>query len=139
MILRRPYDDAVDDRNRIARELADQMPEHREELIVLLQRRRHADQAQQHLAGPMLGDPVFSGVQNEIRSALHSVVNTGSSVYNTLASVGITSQSDGTLSLNKFKLQTALSTAPTAVSSLFSSTNGVAAIHLPVRLGWIAP
>jgi len=78
-------------------------------------------------AGPMLGDPAFTGIQNEIRSALHSVVNTGSDTYNTLASVGITTNADGTLSLSKFKLQTALSAAPAAVSSLFSSTNGVAA------------
>jgi len=78
-------------------------------------------------AGPMLGDPVLTGIQNEIRQALHGVVNTGSSIYNSLASVGITTQSDGSLKLDAFKLQTALATAPTAVSSLFSSANGVAA------------
>ena len=78
-------------------------------------------------AGPMLGDPVLSGVQNEIRSTLYSVVNTGSSTYNSLASVGITTNSDGTLTLNTSKLQTALATAPTAVSTLFSGSNGVAA------------
>ncbi|MBV8806353.1 MAG: flagellar filament capping protein FliD [Sinobacteraceae bacterium] len=78
-------------------------------------------------AGPMLGDATLSGVQNDIRSALYGIVNTGSSVYNTLASVGITTKPDGTLSLNTSQLQTALSTAPSAVSALFSSTNGVAA------------
>ena len=78
-------------------------------------------------AGPMLGDAVLQGVQNEIRSTLYGLVNTGSSTYNSLASVGITTNSDGTLTLNKTKLGTALATAPTAVSSLFSSTNGVAA------------
>jgi len=78
-------------------------------------------------AGPMLGDPVLSGVENDIRKALHSLVNTGSSTYNSLASVGIVSKSDGTLSLDQFKLQTALSSAPTAVSALFSGTTGVAA------------
>jgi flagellar hook-associated protein 2 len=78
-------------------------------------------------AGPMLGDPVFMGIQNEIRSSLYSVVNTGSTTYNSLASIGITTNSNGTLSLNNATLQTALSSAPTAVSSLFSSANGVAA------------
>jgi flagellar hook-associated protein 2 len=78
-------------------------------------------------AGPMLGDSVLTGIQNEIRSALHSVVNTGSSTYSSLASVGITTKSDGSLSLDTTKLQTALATAPAAVSSLFSSANGVAA------------
>src|SRR5262249_4216506 len=78
-------------------------------------------------AGAMLGDPVLSGIQNEIRSTLYGVVNTGSSVYNSLASVGVTTKSDGTLNLDKTKLQTALATAPSAVSTLFSGTNGVAA------------
>jgi flagellar hook-associated protein 2 len=77
-------------------------------------------------AGPMLGDALLSGIQNEIRSKLYSIVNTGSSTYNSLASVGITTNSDGTLSLNSNKLQNALSAAPSAVSTLFSSTNGVA-------------
>jgi flagellar hook-associated protein 2 len=78
-------------------------------------------------AGPMLGDPVLSGIQNEIKSALYGLVNTGSSTYNSLASVGITTNSDGTLSFNATTFQTALTAAPSAVSSLFSSTNGVAA------------
>ncbi len=78
-------------------------------------------------AGPMLGDAVLSGIQNELRSSLYGLVNTGSSTYSSLASVGITTKSDGTLTLDKTKFQTALATAPTAVSSLFSSTNGVAA------------
>jgi flagellar hook-associated protein 2 len=78
-------------------------------------------------AGPMLGDAVLSGIQNELRSTLYGLVNTGSSTYSSLASVGITTNSDGSLTLSKTKLQTALTTAPTAVSSLFSGTNGVAA------------
>lgn len=78
-------------------------------------------------AGPLLGDALLSGIQNEVRSALYSVVNTGSSTYNSLASVGITTNSDGTLNLNQSTLQTALATAPAAVSALFSGTNGVAA------------
>jgi flagellar hook-associated protein 2 len=84
-------------------------------------------------AGPMLGDAVLSGMQNEIRSTLYSVVNTGSSTYNSLASVGITTNSDGSLNLNKSKLQTALATAPAAVSTLFSGTNGIAA-NLKTRI-----
>lgn len=78
-------------------------------------------------AGPMLGDAVLSGIQNELRSALYGLVNTGSPSYNSLASVGITTNSDGSLTLNKIKLGTALATAPSAVSKLFSGSNGVAA------------
>jgi flagellar hook-associated protein 2 len=77
-------------------------------------------------AGPMLGDTLLSGVKNEIRTALYGVVNTGSSTYSSLASVGITTNTDGTLSLNGTRLQTALSSAPSAVSALFSSAGGVA-------------
>jgi flagellar hook-associated protein 2 len=78
-------------------------------------------------AGPMLGDSTLQGVQNDIRSALYSLVNTGSSTYNSLASVGITTNKDGSLSFDKTKFQTALASAPTAVTQLFAGSKGVAA------------
>jgi flagellar hook-associated protein 2 len=77
-------------------------------------------------AGPMLGDTLLSGVQSQIGSVLHGLVSTASSTYNSLASVGITTNSDGTLSLNSSTLQTALSTNFTAVSQLFSGSSGIA-------------
>ncbi|HTY92882.1 MAG TPA: flagellar filament capping protein FliD [Steroidobacteraceae bacterium] len=77
-------------------------------------------------AGPMMGDALLSGIQNQIRSALYSVVNSGSGIYNSLASVGITSNADGTLKLNSTTLQNALASAPAAVSALFSGSGGVA-------------
>jgi flagellar hook-associated protein 2 len=77
-------------------------------------------------AGPMMGNAVLTGMQNQIQDALYSVVNTGSSTYNTLASIGITTNSDGSLSLNTATLQSALGTNFSAVSQLFSSTSGVA-------------
>jgi flagellar hook-associated protein 2 len=77
-------------------------------------------------AGPMMGDPLLTNVQGQIRHALYSIVNTGSSTYNTLASVGVTSNSDGTLSLDESKLSTALATNLSAVGQLFSGANGVA-------------
>ncbi len=78
-------------------------------------------------AGPMLGNPVLTGTQSQLRAALNSIVNTGSPTYNTLASVGITSNGDGTLSLDTATLSSALSTNFNAVSQLFSATGGVAA------------
>jgi flagellar hook-associated protein 2 len=77
-------------------------------------------------AGPMMGNAVLTGVQNEIQRALYSVVNTGSSAYNTLASIGITTKGDGSLSLNSATLSAALGTNFSAVSQLFSGTSGVA-------------
>jgi flagellar hook-associated protein 2 len=77
-------------------------------------------------AGPMMGDAALSGIQNQIQDALYSIVNTGSSTYNTLASIGITTQADGSLSLNSSTLTNALNSNFSAVSQLFSSTTGVA-------------
>ena len=77
-------------------------------------------------AGPMMGNALLSGLENQVQSALYSVVNTGSTTYNTLASVGITTNSDGSLSLNSVTLSNALSTNFSAVSQLFSGSSGVA-------------
>lgn len=77
-------------------------------------------------AGPMMGDALLSGVQSEVRSALYAIVNTGSSTYDSLASIGITTRSDGTLSVNQATLSAALNSSFTAVSQLFSGTGGVA-------------
>jgi flagellar hook-associated protein 2 len=80
--------------------------------------------ASTNTAGAMQGNPVLTGTQSQIQNALYSLV--GSSNYNTLASIGITTNSDGTLSVNAGTLQTALSSNFTAVSQLFSGTNGIA-------------
>jgi flagellar hook-associated protein 2 len=77
-------------------------------------------------AGPMMGNAVLSGIESQVQNALYSIVNTGSSTYNSLASIGITTNSDGTLSLNSNTLSNAMSTNFSAVSALFSGTNGVA-------------
>jgi flagellar hook-associated protein 2 len=77
-------------------------------------------------AGPMLGDAMLQGVQNEIRQSLNSVVSTGASTYNTLVSIGITTNGDGTLSLDSAKLSAALNTDSNAVGNLFGGANGVA-------------
>jgi flagellar hook-associated protein 2 len=77
-------------------------------------------------AGPMLGNAVLSSTRSQIQNALYGIVNTGSSTYNSLASIGITSNKDGTLSLNSNTLGTALATSFSAVSALFSSPGGVA-------------
>lgn len=75
-------------------------------------------------AGPMLGDALLSGVQNEISQAMHSLV--GSSAYSSLASIGVTMQKDGTLAVDDTRLQKALSSSFADVSRLFTSSGGVA-------------
>jgi flagellar hook-associated protein 2 len=75
-------------------------------------------------AGAMMGNPALTGTEAQIQNILYSFV--GSSTYNSLASIGITTNSDGTLSLNSSTLQTALGINFSAVSNLFSGSNGVA-------------
>jgi len=82
--------------------------------------------ASSNTAGPMMGSAVLTGIQNQLQHALYSIVNSGSSTYNTLASVGIATQSDGSLSVNTATLSAALGTNFGAVSQLFSSASGVA-------------
>jgi flagellar hook-associated protein 2 len=76
-------------------------------------------------AGAMQGNPILENTQSQIQQALYSTV--GTSTYNTLASIGITTNSDGSLSVNSGTLESALASNFNAVSQLFSSTNGVAA------------
>ncbi len=82
--------------------------------------------ASSNTAGPMMGNAVLTGIQTQIQRALYTVANTGSATYNTLASIGITTQSDGSLSLNSARLTAALGTNFTAVTQLFSGVGGVA-------------
>jgi flagellar hook-associated protein 2 len=77
-------------------------------------------------AGPLLGDALLRGIESDIRSKLTDV-NGGSSVFRTLASVGITTQKDGTLTLDNTKLGAALDSNFDEVAKLFGSENGVAA------------
>ncbi|HYM42836.1 MAG TPA: flagellar filament capping protein FliD, partial [Steroidobacteraceae bacterium] len=78
-------------------------------------------------AGVMMGDAGLQGIQNQVKQALYSIVDTGSPTYNTLASIGITTNRDGTLSVSSTTLQGALASNFAAVSQLFSSSGGVAA------------
>lgn len=74
--------------------------------------------------GPLLGDSTV----NLIQSALGNIVSgsvTSNGVTSTLASIGISLNTDGTLTLDTNTLNTALTNNPTQVSALFNLTNGV--------------
>ncbi|MEJ0087848.1 MAG: flagellar filament capping protein FliD [Pseudomonadota bacterium] len=77
-------------------------------------------------AGPLLGDALLRGIESDIRSKLTDV-NGGSGVFRTLASIGITTQKDGSLTLDNAKLKTALESNYDEVAKLFGAENGVAA------------
>jgi len=76
-------------------------------------------------AGPLQGNPLLMNIQNQLRETMGGLA--GNATFNSLASVGITTNSDGSLSVNAATLQNALASNFTAVSQLFSGASGVAA------------
>jgi flagellar hook-associated protein 2 len=80
------------------------------------------------VAGPMLGDPLLSGIDSEIRRTLSTPVEAAGDTMQTLASIGITTQLNGTLGVDATKLDSALNTNFDSVSRLFGTEEtGVAA------------
>jgi flagellar hook-associated protein 2 len=77
-------------------------------------------------AGPLIGDAMMRGIETDLRNKLTSVVGGLTGTYQSLASVGVTTQKDGTLSLDADKLSKALGADYDGVAKLFGSENGVA-------------
>ena len=78
-------------------------------------------------AGPLLGDSMLRGIESELRTKLTDVVAGLTGPYQSLASVGITTAKDGTLTLDSAKLNAAMSSNYDGVAVLFGSAGGVAA------------
>ncbi len=76
--------------------------------------------------GILIGDSTVRNLSNQIRSQINQTVTGINGSYTTLVDLGIKSSSDGTLTIDKTKLDNALSTNLSDVEDLFSSTNGVA-------------
>lgn len=66
----------------------------------------------------LASDSTLRGITNKLSSTLQTVV--GSGKYNTLGSVGLSLQKDGTLALDQTKLKAALTADPDAVTKLFA-------------------
>lgn len=80
------------------------------------------------VAGPMLGDALLSGIDAEIRRTLSTPVEAAGDTVQTLASIGITTQANGTLAVDATKLDSALANNFDGVSRLFGTEDtGVAA------------
>jgi flagellar hook-associated protein 2 len=77
-------------------------------------------------AGPLQGDPLVSELQTQMRRLAQSVISSAGTTYDRLASVGITTAVDGTLSLDATKFTAAQTANPGAMAALFSGTTGVA-------------
>ncbi len=77
--------------------------------------------------GALLGDSLLLGVESQTRRIISDPVAGTTGSYRTLASLGITTGADGTLSLDATKFQKALAADPDSISKIFSSDTGVAA------------
>ncbi|RKU01855.1 flagellar hook protein FliD [Burkholderia sp. Nafp2/4-1b] len=75
-------------------------------------------------AGPLLGDSMLNTISNGLATTMSGGVKTGSATYS-LAAIGISLQSDGTLQVDSTALNTALTSNSPAVGALFNTTNGV--------------
>jgi flagellar hook-associated protein 2 len=77
-------------------------------------------------AGALLGDAMLRNVDSQVRKLISSPVAGVNGNYTTLASLGVTTQADGTLKLDTVRFNAALAANPGAVSDIFTSDNGVA-------------
>ncbi|HEY6126159.1 MAG TPA: flagellar filament capping protein FliD, partial [Steroidobacteraceae bacterium] len=77
-------------------------------------------------AGALLGDAMLRNIDSQVRKLISTPVAGVNGNYNTLASLGITTQTDGKLKLDTVRFNAALSANPGAVSDIFTSSNGVA-------------
>lgn len=75
--------------------------------------------------GVFLGDSVVSGIRQKMRNAMTGQVSSLSGSYTSLAQIGIKSASDGTLSIDSTKLDSALSTNFTSVGKLFAKNTAI--------------
>jgi flagellar hook-associated protein 2 len=76
--------------------------------------------------GPLIGDSLLEFASSQIRDQATAVVSTASGSYDSLAMIGVTINQDGVMSLDSSTLSSALSANLQSVSSVFSSTKGVA-------------
>lgn len=73
-------------------------------------------------AGVLLGDSMVRSVAAQMRQIVGGAVSGASSEYQALVDIGVSTQRNGTLSLDTSKLDAALSQDPAAVGRLFGAT-----------------
>lgn len=76
---------------------------------------------------PLFGDSMLRSVRSSLRSIVGSTFDTGNTAYSMFVQIGINSDKDGRLTLNRGAFEEALGTDEEAVRSLFTdSTSGIA-------------
>jgi len=87
--------------------------------------------------GPLFGDSLLRQVESQVRLDLSNPVSGITGDYNSLASIGVTRQLDGTLAVDTTKLTKAINSGNGAVAQVFGSANGIAArlaTHIDAQL-----
>lgn len=82
--------------------------------------------AETKVAGPLLGDAMLRGIEEQIRREISNVVPGASGNYTTLASIGITTNANNELVLDSAKFAAALARDGNAARQVFAGTGGVA-------------
>ena len=77
-------------------------------------------------AGLLTGDFAARTIETQIRRTISGVVEGANSAFNTLASIGITTQKDGSLELDSQKLSSALNANFDDVADLLAGEDGIA-------------
>lgn len=84
------------------------------------------DPSQSNSAGVLLGDSTLRTLSNQVRLQINDSVEGTNSSINTLVDLGITTNDDGTISVDNNQLNTLLSTNMSDIADLFSSDDGIA-------------
>lgn len=77
-------------------------------------------------SGALSGDSSLLSIRSQLKQIIASPVDGAPSDFSTLAFLGISTNLDGTLSIDDTKLTNALSSRPDDVKTLFAGTNGIA-------------
>ncbi|VAW73996.1 Flagellar hook-associated protein FliD [hydrothermal vent metagenome] len=81
--------------------------------------------AENNQGGLLLGDAVIRSVTTQIRSTLNAASSELPGTITSLASIGITTERDGSLKLDNTKLDAAVAADPNAVAALFAEAGRV--------------
>lgn len=79
-------------------------------------------------AGLFQADPTVLGIQNALRNAINSVARTTGGAYKSLEDIGLTVQTDGSISVDSTKLSMAASNG-TQLQQLFTQSNSLASTN----------
>lgn len=77
-------------------------------------------------AGPLFGESALRDLRSDVRSAAGGFLDTDSQLFNSLSAIGVTTNLDGTLSIDDATLTSALNENFDEVGRLFAGENGFA-------------